>query len=83
MLPAVSLNARSLDSANSCLQARRLGFLLCWSAGTEPATFHFENDQWFAEDRPLSSKPKLPAEETGGIYGSDPSDAPTAVPRNP
>lgn len=52
-------------------------------AGTEPATFHFENNQWFAEDRPLSSKPKLPAEETGGIYGSDPRDAPTAVPRNP
>ena len=51
--------------------------------GTEPASFQFENNQWFAEDRPQSSKPGLPTEETGGIYGSDPREAPTAVPRDP
>ena len=40
--------------------------------GTEPATFRFENNQWFAEDRPDASKPQLPAAETGGSYGIDP-----------
>lgn len=40
--------------------------------GTAPETFRFEGNQWFAEDRPPASKPKLPVEETGGIHGSDP-----------
>lgn len=40
--------------------------------GTAPETFRFEGNQWFAEDRPQASKPKLPVEETGGVYGSDP-----------
>jgi Right handed beta helix region len=37
--------------------------------GTQPETFRFENNHWLAEDRPQASKPKLPVEEKGGIYG--------------
>jgi|UniRef100_UPI0037852FE5 hypothetical protein len=40
--------------------------------GTSPETFRFENNRWFAEDRPQSSKPKLPVEEKNGVYGVDP-----------
>ncbi len=40
--------------------------------GTEPATFRFENNHWFAEDRPDFSKPKLPSIEKDGVYGTDP-----------
>lgn len=42
------------------------------AAGIAPETFRFENNKWFAEDRPTASKPKLPTEETGGEYGTDP-----------
>jgi hypothetical protein len=41
-------------------------------ANTAPETFTFANNHWFAEDRPDRSKPKLPAEESGGVYGQDP-----------
>ncbi len=44
--------------------------------GTAPETFRFEGNQWFAEDRPQASKPKLPVEETGGTYGKDPRPKP-------
>lgn len=40
--------------------------------GTEPETFAFSGNQWFAEDRPERSKPALPTEETNGKYGQDP-----------
>ncbi|MGC3968479.1 MAG: right-handed parallel beta-helix repeat-containing protein [Pirellulales bacterium] len=40
--------------------------------GIAPETFRFENNRWFAEDRPDASRPKLPVEETGGEYGTDP-----------
>ncbi len=40
--------------------------------GTAPETFIFERNHWFAEDRPEASKPQLPVEETGGVYGTDP-----------
>jgi hypothetical protein len=39
---------------------------------TAPETFTFAENHWFAEDRPAASKPKLPVEETGGKYGTDP-----------
>lgn len=39
---------------------------------TAPATFRFENNRWFAEDRPQASKPSLPVEEKAGTYGVDP-----------
>ncbi len=40
--------------------------------GTEPATFRFEKNHWYATDRPQSSKPRLPSDEKGGVYGIDP-----------
>lgn len=40
--------------------------------GTAPETFRFEKNRWFAEDRPQSSRPKLPVEEKEGMYGGDP-----------
>ena len=41
-------------------------------ANTAPESFTFTNNHWFAEDRPDRSKPKLPTEESGGVYGQDP-----------
>ncbi len=41
-------------------------------SNTSPESFRFENNRWFAEDRPQSSRPSLPSEETDGVYGSDP-----------
>lgn len=35
-------------------------------------TFRFEGNQWFAEDRPQASQPRLPVAETGGAHGTDP-----------
>lgn len=40
--------------------------------GTAPETFRFEGNQWFAEDRPAASKPRLPVAEKDGVYGRDP-----------
>lgn len=40
--------------------------------GTAPETFVFEGNRWFAEDRPEASRPQLPVEEKGGVYGTDP-----------
>ncbi len=39
---------------------------------TEPESFQFDGNTWFAEDRPAASKPRLPVSETNGVYGSDP-----------
>lgn len=41
--------------------------------GTAPETFRFDNNHWFAEDRPQASKPKLPVEEKAGVYGQIPN----------
>ncbi|MEQ1829903.1 MAG: hypothetical protein ABL921_28330 [Pirellula sp.] len=38
-------------------------------SGTDPESFRFANNIWFCEDRPESSKPRLPTPETGGTYG--------------
>lgn len=40
--------------------------------GTEPQTFVFERNRWFAEDRPQASRPTLPTPEKDGQYGQDP-----------
>lgn len=40
--------------------------------GTQPETFRFERNHWFAKDQPTASKPELPTEETGGVYGVEP-----------
>lgn len=39
---------------------------------TEPQSFRFSKNRWFAEDRPDRSKPSLPTVEAGGSYGKDP-----------
>lgn len=41
-------------------------------SNTAPKTFRFENNLWYATDRPGRSKPSLPVTETGGIYDFDP-----------
>jgi hypothetical protein len=40
--------------------------------GTAPETFRFENNRWFAEDKPQASKPRLPVEEKDSVDGVDP-----------
>jgi hypothetical protein len=42
-------------------------------ASTDPGTFVFANNLWYAHDNPPLSKPKLPVVEEGGIYGQDPA----------
>lgn len=42
--------------------------------GTRPETFTFERNRWYAEDRPLASKPRLPSSEVDGVYGIDPRE---------
>jgi hypothetical protein len=41
-------------------------------ANTQPATFIFANNLWYAHDNPAQSTPTLPASETGGVYAMDP-----------
>lgn len=38
-------------------------------AGTEPTTFTFSHNLWYAADAPGASSPDLPAAETGGVIG--------------
>lgn len=40
--------------------------------GTEPASFRFARNKWFCSDMPAKSKPNLPTDEVGGVYGVDP-----------
>jgi hypothetical protein len=40
--------------------------------GTEPPSFVFERNRWFAEDKPTASRPTLPSAEKDGYYGQDP-----------
>lgn len=39
---------------------------------TDPSSFRFEGNRWFAEDRPQASKPRLPVDETNATWGQDP-----------
>ena len=39
---------------------------------TAADSFRFEQNKWFAEDRPQESSPTLPSEEKDGIYSRDP-----------
>ena len=45
------------------------------SDGVAVESFRFENNRWYAEDRPEASKPRLPVAETGAEYGVDPRAA--------
>jgi hypothetical protein len=47
-----------------------------WSEGginvgarTAPDSFEFARNWWFCTDRPDRSRPRLPVQETGGVYG--------------
>ncbi|HAB17209.1 MAG TPA: hypothetical protein DCE44_12260, partial [Verrucomicrobiales bacterium] len=40
---------------------------------TDPASFQFAHNLWFAADRPTQSRPNLPSTEVGGIYGLNPA----------
>ena len=51
---------------------RRSNDLVNIGPHTKPETFRFANNWWFREDQPEASRPKLPARETGGVYGIDP-----------
>ena len=46
--------------------------------GTAPQTFRFARNWWYCLDEPARSRPRLPVEETGGVYGRAPlfRDAP-------
>jgi hypothetical protein len=39
---------------------------------TQPKTFRFARNWWFASDNPARSRPQLPSAEVAGIYGEDP-----------
>ena len=39
---------------------------------TDPGSFSFANNLWYAWDNPAQSEPNLPAPEVDGIYGQDP-----------
>jgi hypothetical protein len=41
-------------------------------ANTQPETFTFANNLWYAYDQPGNSAPSLPVAETGALVGSDP-----------
>lgn len=43
-------------------------------ANTQPSTFQFRGNHWFAEDQPEQSRPELPVAEIDGIYGQDPRE---------
>ena len=42
-------------------------------ADTQPESFTFANNLWYAYDQPGSSTPSLPVTETGGLVGVDPA----------
>jgi hypothetical protein len=41
-------------------------------ANTDPSSFRFSHNLWYAHDNPAQSIPTLPATETEAIYGQDP-----------
>jgi hypothetical protein len=42
-------------------------------SNTSPNTFTFNNNLWYAQDTPASSKPTLPVTESNGVVGQDPA----------
>lgn len=72
-------DARFVPSRNGVVKSNRIVFraaqvreVVNVGGGTAPETFRFEGNQWFAEDRPAASKPRLPVAEKDGVYGRDP-----------
>lgn len=48
---------------------------------TAPETFSFARNWWYCQDSPNRSRPTLPAEESGGVYGVDPLMDGSGVPK--
>jgi hypothetical protein len=46
---------------------------------TDPGSFTFANDLWYAFDNPAQSAPNLPVAETAGVVGEDPLFLDTAA----
>ena len=72
-------DARFVPSRNGVVRGNRIVFraaqvreVVNVGGGTAPETFRFGGNQWFAEDRPAASKPRLPVAEMDGVYGRDP-----------
>jgi len=42
-------------------------------ANTDPSSFQFANNLWYAHDNPGNSQPNLPTTEQAGVVGSDPA----------
>jgi hypothetical protein len=59
---------------NNLVAFRRSQLNACVNIGpnTDPASFSFAHNLWFARDNPAQSKPLLPAPEINGIIGRDP-----------
>ncbi len=53
-------------------QASALGAHVNVGAGTDPESFTFQNNLWFAHDDPGASAPSLPVAESGGVVCQDP-----------
>jgi hypothetical protein len=49
-----------------------LGVPVNLGSNTDPGSFEFANNLWFAADQPGQSRPALPSAEAGGVYGLDP-----------
>ncbi len=56
-------------------QAERVRTAVNVGAGTNPGSFTFARNAWFAEDRPDRSRPSLPVREADGVDGVDPEFA--------
>lgn len=61
-----------------CFDRSQLRTHLNIGPNAEPASFRFEHNLWHAFDQPGQSRPPLPVDEPGGLYGLDPlfSDEP-------
>ncbi|MFT4688670.1 MAG: right-handed parallel beta-helix repeat-containing protein [Verrucomicrobiia bacterium] len=53
-------------------QAERVRVAVNVGSGTNPQSFTFARNAWFASDRQDRSRPTLPVRESDGIYGVDP-----------
>jgi hypothetical protein len=59
---------------NNVVYFDRSDLSTCLNIGvnTDPASFQFGNNLWYAFNQPSQSQPNLPSAETNGIYGLDP-----------
>jgi hypothetical protein len=53
-------------------QRRAVGAHVNVGGNTDPASFKFSNNLWYASDQPGNSRPSLPVPEVNGVVGQDP-----------